>query len=880
MSDTIIINPSIENDTIIINPSNDCDSIVINPIIESDSIIINDDNNTVLSVNGRIGNVVLNSSDVGLTIVNTNSANWNSSYSSVYANSALWTQGGNSVALQSLSSNWNSNYITTNSLSANWNSAFNVATIYQDTSGSFVTNTSLQSTSALLTPLALTNTLTSQLVTNNIFDNYQTVVASSTATLLPISIYQNTSGNWQSNFEVVNSLSANWNSVYSTVQSNSATNWNYQGTDLKTLSSTWVGGNTAYTNLISNSAAYLSAVDLSLIQSTSANWNSVYSNVNSNSSTYATYDYINNGFLPLSGGIISGATRINNNLTVFGNLTATGTTTFANTIFSVTSSLSVVHVGSGPALWVGNNGDGDIASFYDIDQGIEILHVGGNNGAFPNVGVKTSNPNVDFTVNGQISANNIIWSANGNSNNWNSVYSNVNSQSANNVSVYNNVNSLSANWNSVYSSWNSTSATLATNTALNAASSVLLPTSIYQNTSGSFATNTLLQSTSALLTPLILTNSLTSQLVLNTTFNNYQTNVATSTATLLPTSIYQNASGNWNSVYSSWNSASATSVVGFNDTRFSKLSSQAYILNSNAIQPVLGNNTITSTFKYSVINGGCNNTICGPSFYSDSSIGGGTNNTIVSNYGASTIGGGDYNTITINGSNGTIAGGFCNTASGANGTIAGGTLNTASGSSSNVAGGRCNTASGCYSNVVGGLLNTAIGSHSNVAGGRCNTASGAYSSILGGRNSIASSYGEIAHSASSFNSISGSFQHSIFTLSTITSSSVPKNLALDGNVLYLTLSGNIVYHFNTNILAVNTTNGLSNFYTIKGIVKNINNNISLSPTTIKEELEEDTNMDVDVYIDTINKYMTLQVIGASAQNIRWGAVLDTVRITY
>lgn len=162
-------------------------------------------------------------------------------------------------------------------------------------------------------------------------------------------------------------------------------------------------------------------------------WNQAYNNSTAyaiNSSSFATYDYVNNGFLPLSGGIISGATRINSDLTVFGNLTATGTTTFANTVFSVTSALSVVHVGTGPALWVGNNGSGDIASFYDIDQNIEILHVGGNNGSFPNVGVKTSTPNVDFTVNGQISSNNTIWSDGGNSNNWNSVYSNVNSNSA------------------------------------------------------------------------------------------------------------------------------------------------------------------------------------------------------------------------------------------------------------------------------------------------------------------------------------------------------------------------------------------------------------------------------------------------------------------
>jgi hypothetical protein len=279
-------------------------------------------------------------------------------------------------------------------------------TVYQNASGSFATNTLLKSTSALLTPLTLTSNLTSQLVTNNTFNIYQTSVAASTATLLPTSIYRSASGNWQDTFTLVQSNSANWDSAYNVA--------------------------TTYQNA---------------------------------SGSFATNNYVNNNFLNLSGGLVSGPVRINNDLTVFGNLTATGTTTFANTIFSVTSSLSVVHIGSGPALWVGNNGDGDIASFYDIDQGIEVFHVGGNNGSFPNVGVKTSTPNVDFTVNGQISANNTIWSANGNSNNWNSAF---------NIST------------------------------------------TYQNASGSFATNTLLQNTSALLTPLTLTRTLTSQLVLNT----------------------------------------------------------------------------------------------------------------------------------------------------------------------------------------------------------------------------------------------------------------------------------------------------------------------------------------------------------------------------
>jgi hypothetical protein len=170
-----------------------------------------------------------------------------------------------------------------------------------------------------------------------------------------------------------------------------------------------------------------------VVRSSSANWNSAYNTsvvYQSNSATYSTIDYANSKFFPLTGGIISGATVINNNLTVNGNLTATGLTTFNNTVFSVTSALSVVHVGEGPAVWVGNSGLGDIASFNDIDTGVEVLHIGGSNGSFPNVGVKTSTPNVDFTVNGQISASNTIWSSGGNSNNWNSTYSTVSALSA------------------------------------------------------------------------------------------------------------------------------------------------------------------------------------------------------------------------------------------------------------------------------------------------------------------------------------------------------------------------------------------------------------------------------------------------------------------
>ena len=87
-------------------------------------------------------------------------------------------------------------------------------------------------------------------------------------------------------------------------------------------------------------------------------------------------------------------------------------------------------MGTGPALYVGANGTGDIGSFYDLDADIEVLHIGGRNSAYPNVGVHTSQPNKDFTVKGDISASNIVYDSNGSSNQWNAAYTTVSTTSA------------------------------------------------------------------------------------------------------------------------------------------------------------------------------------------------------------------------------------------------------------------------------------------------------------------------------------------------------------------------------------------------------------------------------------------------------------------
>lgn len=137
-------------------------------------------------------------------------------------------------------------------------------------------------------------------------------------------------------------------------------------------------------------------------------------------------------YLPLSGGTVSGPTIINNNLTVTGNITALGTATFNNTVFTVSSALSVVNVGPGPALFVSQSpGNFDVASFYDQD-GIEVLHVGNapSPGTLAKVGVNESFPNKELTVRGSVSATEVIYASGGSSNNWNTAYTSVQSNSA------------------------------------------------------------------------------------------------------------------------------------------------------------------------------------------------------------------------------------------------------------------------------------------------------------------------------------------------------------------------------------------------------------------------------------------------------------------
>ena len=110
------------------------------------------------------------------------------------------------------------------------------------------------------------------------------------------------------------------------------------------------------------------------------------------------------------GAVTSSAVNFNNllvngDLTVTGNLTASGTITYLDTSVTVTSALSVINVGTGPALVVRQKGNESVAEFYDQESG-SALQIA-NNGQ---IGIGTNTPSTalhvigNTTVSGSLTA--------------------------------------------------------------------------------------------------------------------------------------------------------------------------------------------------------------------------------------------------------------------------------------------------------------------------------------------------------------------------------------------------------------------------------------------------------------------------------------------
>ena len=104
-----------------------------------------------------------------------------------------------------------------------------------------------------------------------------------------------------------------------------------------------------------------------------------------------------------SGLYTSTGINVNGDTTISGNLSVLGDFTYIDTIVSVTSALSVINHGSGPAIYIEQTGvDQPIAKFVDTEGGVIIFDDGGK------VGIGTAAPDEVLTVVGNISASGTV----------------------------------------------------------------------------------------------------------------------------------------------------------------------------------------------------------------------------------------------------------------------------------------------------------------------------------------------------------------------------------------------------------------------------------------------------------------------------------------
>ena len=147
---------------------------------------------------------------------------------------------------------------------------------------------------------------------------------------------------------------------------------------------------------------------------------------------------------------------------IYGTLTANGNSYFQNTLFSTTSSLSIVNTGTGAGLTVSQEGNQPIVAFYDHESSISLWADG--DAARPGwVGVKTHTPNVEFTVSGDISSSGKIYSAISDSDQWSASYTSAVANSGRWESNYTSTNTNSGKWQSVYTTTSANSGLWAAN---------------------------------------------------------------------------------------------------------------------------------------------------------------------------------------------------------------------------------------------------------------------------------------------------------------------------------------------------------------------------------------------------------------------------------
>jgi len=256
-------------------------------------------------------------------VVSSSSANWNNVYSVVQTNSSQWAiETSIDTGVRALTSNWENTYNTVNTNSGNWN--------YQGTDIKALTSNWENTYTGFSTQSANNNNVYSQVNSKsaNWDSTYSIVQTNSSQWAVDSTIDSGVralTSNWQVTYTNFSLQSSNNISVYSTVQSNSATIWNYQGTDVKILTANWENTYTEFSTQSANNTSVYTQV-----YTESANWandppqtlsfNEITLQLSISDGNTVSLSSLSGGnsssgeYLPLSGGTLTGDLNIQSNI--------------------------------------------------------------------------------------------------------------------------------------------------------------------------------------------------------------------------------------------------------------------------------------------------------------------------------------------------------------------------------------------------------------------------------------------------------------------------------------------------------------------------------------------------------------------------------------
>ena len=414
--------------------------------------LYDDSKNTVAS-NSGLWNEVANSFGTISSIIETSSANWESTYTTVCSYSAGWEQNiidyiNLLLNYNSYSANWDSTYTTVCSYSADWDKSAVISLLQSYSADWEITNTTFQDSSGAweTSKITVNELVTDYALYSANWENSYTIISTYSADWndkTAFNLLCSNSANWKAVYDnknnydsvlnIVSSASADWNtvvsyfSVLSTEFITNSANWNNSYTIVSTYSANWEDAvdklltlatnyNTyssnwenAYTTVSTYSAGWDTVDIITVLSSASSNWDSSYTILCANSAKWES-------------NVISTNSLINAYNTASGN--------WENT-YSIVSSKS--------ATW--NN---DI--FYNLLSSNSANWINSYNTLCSN-SADWDNARNEFS---NLSTNYATYSAN-----WQSTYNLVSSNSAywdNSNTAWTILTANSANWNSVYDS--------------------------------------------------------------------------------------------------------------------------------------------------------------------------------------------------------------------------------------------------------------------------------------------------------------------------------------------------------------------------------------------------------------------------------------------